>query len=117
MSQMVSAEFESVDLAELAARNVRYKFEGVSKIKIRYRAMEHEEYHFITPVVFTNITYGNGYIDAYGAGALYYKEPNNETEESQTGTLMIEAEAVSAKRIASYLRGLGGIKIKISDAK
>lgn len=116
MSQMVSAEFESVDLAELAARNVRYKFEGVSKIKIRYRAMEHDNYHFITPLVANN-TYSNGYMDAYGAGALYYKEPNNETEESQTETLMIEAEAVSAKRIASYLRGLGGIKVKISDAE
>lgn len=113
MSQ-INAEFESVDLAELAARNVRYKFEGVQKIRIRYHAGAQEDERLFVPAFSSTGT--AGYPNEVGVGG-YYQAVGAETERIRSAILMIDAGEDSTKRIAAYLRGLGGINIKISEGR
>ena len=114
MSRTVSAEFETVDLAELAARNIRYKFDGITKIKIRYYAPEDDDSFFIAPVSGDYGIFGSNSMSTYHAAAVSHGK-DRETEQKQTGTLIVEARTEDIKRISSYLRSLGGISVKISN--
>lgn len=114
MNQTISAEFESVDLAELAARNIRYKFEGISKIRIRYPSIEGEDGVLSFPVVAVNNTLGVGFPQTYEDEGYDGPQPQ-EREQSRASILLVEAEADTAERIASYLRSIGGLGIKISE--
>lgn len=113
MRKTISAEFESVDLAELAARNIRYRFEGITRIRIRYRAGS-GEYDTSIPVAVANNSLGVGFPQAYDS-VLYYDTPQTEIDQNRSSLLLVEAGERSAERIAAYLRGLGGLGIKISD--
>lgn len=116
MAKTVSAEFDSVDMAELAARNVRYKFEGISKIKIKYRSIEDNSYLVLPSASAMNGTLGLDYPQSYGAIA-FDGEEHTEADENRSSRLLIEASDHSSARIASYLRGLGGIGIKVTDVQ
>ena len=51
MGKIVFAEFGSMDFAEIAARNVRHKFEGISKIKIKYKHLDKDGYNDMEYVI------------------------------------------------------------------
>ncbi len=114
MNKTISAEFESVDMAELAARNIRYKFEGISKIRIRYSSYGNHDEIFSLPVSAVNNTIGVGFPQVY-EDEMYRDTFRESAEFNRSSLLLVDAEERSAERIAAYLRGLGGLGIKISE--
>ena len=111
MIKTVSAEFDSVDMAELAARNIRYKFEGISKIKIKYRNIGDDGYLAQPSAAAPG--------SAWDMSVSQNSDTDGHTEadENRASRLLIEVSAASASRVAAYLRGLGGIRIKTSDIR
>ena len=83
MGKIVFAEFGSMDFAEIAARNVRHKFEGISKIKIKYKHLDKDgyndmEYVILPPSSFTNGSFGTGFPQSYTAVSYHVdREPSN----------------------------------------
>ncbi len=116
MHKTITAEFESVDLAEMAARNIREKFEGITKIKIRYPSMGEGGGYISFPVASVNHPMGVGFPSG-NDGILYDFEQHHEAEQNRSSILLVEAREDSAERIAAYLRGLGGLGIKIKKEK
>ncbi len=112
MYKTITAEFESVDLAEMAARNIREKFEGITKIKIRYPSIGEGGGYISLPVASINNPMGAGFPRG-NDGILYDLEQRHEVEQNRSSILLVEATEDSAERIAAYLRGLGGLGIKI----
>lgn len=117
MGKIVFAEFATMDFAEMAARNVRHKFEGISKIKIKYKHLDKDgyndlEYVILPPSTLTNGSFGTGFPQSYAAIAYHAdREPDNL---DHTSSVSVYADNIVAGRVASYLRGLGGLSVKIS---
>lgn len=118
MGKIVFTEFGSMDFAEIAARNVRHKFEGISKIKIKYKHLDKDgyndmEYVILPPSSFTNGSFGTGFPQSYTA--VTYQADREPSNLNQTSSVSVYADNTVAGRVASYLRGLGGLGVKISS--
>lgn len=118
MEKVVFAEFDTMDSAELAARNIRNKFEGISHIKIRYKFVEDDgyndmEYVLLPPAAFSNGSFANSFPQSYTA--TWHRTGEAGDGIGRESTINVYTNELAAERIAGFLRAMGGLSIKISD--
>lgn len=137
----VTANFETIDLAELACSNIKKKYDNINAISIRYKNLPHQQhnYHSISdeegkqaPIVTGTTALGgmyaplgtgiNGAITPVGtifAGENVSDDTNlidNSTPEihkTLESKVIIKTNNSNAKEISHILRGLGGQNISI----
>ena len=120
MGKVVFAEFSTMDFAELAARNVRQKFEGISKIKIKYRYQQNDGYNDMEYVISPqNTTSGWNFTNNYPQlfTATYHLGTEENFGHRLESSIHVYADEAVADRIAGYLRAAGGLSVKISEEK
>lgn len=131
----ITANFETVDLAEWAARNIKEHFIQVKSITIRYRNVP--DVHDVqdsdvdqseTTALLAATAMGSGMGTAFAGGYPGFlpiggktfmqvadtagNHPNRpEIERSTESKLLIKASESQAKQIEAHLRSLGGLHI------
>ena len=71
------------------------------------------EYVILPPSSFTNGSFGTGFPQSYTA--VTYQADREPSNLNQTSSVSVYADNTVAGRVASYLRGLGGLGVKISS--
>lgn len=116
MSVTVTAEFDSVDFAERAARRVKARYPQVGKavIKCNHVSDGDEQHRVAVPVL-------NSFHDNFMAIAFTPTPPfsaentslfRNETDQRRTAALEITAETAQAEKIAGFLISCGGYRVQ-----
>lgn len=123
MDILVTAEFDSVDLADLASHKVRH-LDGVNRVDIiknRFARGDGDEIESVLPVTPIGSGYSNLGISftanlvpvAYGPD-IYH----NETNEKRDALLKAEvADSAAAAKVSSILTSQGGRHVKVIDEK
>ena len=121
----ITAKFETIDMAELAAHGLANSFRHISNIRIRYKNVPQEirEEHDRTPgrpagEAFAGVLPGGAL--APGAFSLFFAgldrreaTPVPEIEQTTESRMIVEAGEKEARQIAGKLRCLGGYEIQI----
>ncbi len=116
MSVTITAEFDSVDFAERAARRVKSHYPQVGKavIKCGHLSDGDEQHRVPVPVL-------NSFHDTFQAVAFTPTPPfstensslfRNETDRRRTATLEITAETAQSNKISGFLISCGGYRIQ-----
>ena len=132
MSKRISAEFDSIDSAELAARTLRHNVSGILKLSIRARGVNNNTDIGMTPAatifpagavdyngssgglgtpfpaVFFNIGAGGNQNGRQGSD---YAE-NQPVEVPREATLEVLCDDSSVRSVSSHLTSLGGLRIQ-----
>lgn len=130
IKKTITAKFETIDMAELAARGITNNFHHVSNIKIRFKNFPEAEHDHsdadrmddIAPPFFALAAANNSTSFAvpapiFPADADLFEDRSRrdvpEIEQSTESRIVIEANDQVAKDIAGKLRCLGGYEIDI----
>lgn len=137
----VTASFETIDLAELACRNIKQKYDNINAISIRYKNVPHQRhnYHSVSdnedskaPIVTGTTALGgisaplgnalNGAITPVGTifagenvsddGSLI-DNSTPEIHRSLESKVIVKTNSSNAENISHTLRGLGGQNISV----
>ncbi|MEG0692401.1 MAG: hypothetical protein RR444_04900 [Oscillospiraceae bacterium] len=118
MSKTITANFESIDTATLAASNAKDRCSNVKGVKVKYKSPRHEQDSYLFSNMFTPVDAStpsvlqNGIfpvavnIDPIGQHSPY-------PTRNQKATVEITATGGNLNTICSTLRQGGGIGIKI----
>lgn len=129
----ITAKFETVDLAEFAARGIKNNFDRINHIKIRYKNNPKDDYsenenredRNDEPFNFPALAGVAAGLDSGGSTMLpvyVYLNQNGEEngrrkvpeiEQTTESRIIVESDASIAKQVASKLRCLGGYQIEI----
>lgn len=111
MTVKITAEFNSVDSAELSARNIRDTVKDISHIHIHSRKGTPVDYFYnsseIHNVVFMN-TYENPYYPVFPASITTF----NELAIADEATIEVCCPKSEENVVTSKLSSYGGLKIK-----
>lgn len=118
MSKKITAQFHSVDAAEIAARFVRSHIDGIEDIAVISRKRVTDEGHGFYD--------GHGYLNqmngfAYGATSNNRSQPNNMLKEDEViepalkreAYLSVTVEDDLSPRAERLMRSLGGLQINV----
>lgn len=131
-TKKVTAKFETVDLAELAARGIKNNFPQVKYIRIRYKnnpednqndpteGYNPENQSFLNFFAGSTVGFDNSGSSVFPVYAYLNQKPHSnshdktpEIEQSTESRIIIEANANLSKAIESKLRCLGGYQIEV----
>lgn len=129
----ISARFETVDMAEFAAKGLKNNFRNITNIKIRFKnfprldysehvSSAHSAEHTRVPFWNSapsglNLSSGSGVMPAFFYFNRHEEDAGARTPEPETSTesrIIVEADESEAKQISSKLRCLGGYQIEVS---
>ena len=115
MLTRVSAEFENIDMAELAARRLKESVSGVLRTGCLYdrraersKIYDNKSHYTLLPMALTTFNYYTAVVE-YRVSESFGKEPyqNRKTQ------LYVVCEENSAANVKSLLNALGGLNIRI----
>lgn len=124
MISKISAEFDSIDTAEAAARSIKSKFDGITRIIINNKnnfpaTASNNSGIFSSGVTGLFFPFGNGYQNVTGFVPLedsnYYSEStygDNVIETGREAMLEIHCEQESIRGISQHIIALGGLQVK-----
>lgn len=116
MSVTVTAEFDSVDFAERAARRVKSHYPQIGKAVIKCNHISDGDEQHRVPVAVLNSFHGNFQAVAFTPTPLFSTENTslfrNETSRRHTATLEIKSETAEAEKIAGFLVSCGGYRVQ-----
>ncbi|MGI5959303.1 MAG: hypothetical protein ACOX60_07810 [Massiliimalia sp.] len=131
MSKTITATFDTIDLAELAAKTIKNNFEGIKAITIKYQNFPHtgntSSDHQFTDSIGANfagvVSPAGSYPVSGGIAAapiMYHmdSQPENapshdhpEIQDSTESRLIIKAREDEIQAISARLRSMGGREI------
>lgn len=118
MSKTITAQFDSVDMATVAANHIRQRVKGVTGIKIAYQPPEnhHENSVFSDFFLPVGLQSGVNLQESISFPVNYTAVLNRQQEYSHTETnhvrLEIQTNNVDTRNIKSNLRTYGGLNLK-----
>ena len=125
-TKKITAKFETLDMAELAAHGITNNFRHISNIRIRYKNMPqevHEEHEgdsrlsreaFFAAVPSGSMQGAGPYPFLFaGLDAEESRKSIPEIEQTTESRMIIEAGEQEARQIAGKLRCLGGYEVEI----
>ncbi|WMJ22272.1 hypothetical protein RBG61_09760 [Paludicola sp. MB14-C6] len=116
MNKTIIAQFDSIDMATIAARNVMNRIKGIMDVKIAYKSSEsfHEDEvfsDFFTPPTLVNgVLFDNSSILPINYNAIGEKE--HESHAPRGIRVEIKTSNENVQNIKSNLRTYGGHSIK-----
>ncbi len=116
MSVTITAEFDSVDFAERAAKRVKARYPQVRKAVIRCNNISDGDEQHRVPVPVLNSFHNNFMTIAFTPTPPFSTENTslfrNETDRSRTAALEIISETAQAEKIAGFLVSCGGYRVQ-----
>lgn len=124
MSNVITAEFDSLDLAEIAASRIRHQ-NGIEDIKIsknRFSRDNHNDVFEDTPAILApTLPLNGGYSNANIAAPVEFTASGNSVSSSEIGKreeayITVHAEDMkTARSISASLTSSGGRKVRIIE--
>lgn len=118
MSVTVTAEFDSVDFAERAAKRIRARYSGARKAVIRCHRMREASNHGIGRTILP-VQSAYSYFEAAAytnSDSMFSLKPTSishpETEENHSATLSITTNNLQASTIAGQMISCGGYNVR-----
>lgn len=119
MNKTITAEFDSIDIATIAARNVTQRVKGISEVKISYKnsygegAKEQLFSDFFIPQNFMSGVIVNESVNyPVNYNAVNEKRQRNDDITTKYVIVEIKTSNENARNIKSNLRAYGGLNIK-----
>ena len=125
MIRTITAEFQSIDEAELAARRIKDKVEGISRITINSKNKKANNTNSIGNIGFSNMNVAGGFSTYNAVSSSVYtplifnnvgehtgENHFNELSISKSVTIEIHCKNDDVKIVSSILTALGGLNIK-----
>lgn len=116
MSVTITAEFDSVDFAERAARRVKAHFPQLGKAVIKCNHMSDGDEQHRVPVAVLSSFHDNFQAVAFTPTPPFSSENTsvfrNETQQRRSAALEITSETAQADKIAGFLISCGGYRIQ-----
>lgn len=111
MNTRITAEFDSVDMAELAGRRIRDSLSGITRIDIHQKQGDTQNYYYYSGAL--------PYIQPFNstsANLFYPTFPENlqyeQIEAGQEATIDINCDKESCGQVISCLNNYGALKIR-----
>ena len=108
----IVGELDSVDRAELAARSIRDKIDGVSRINIIEKNSNNNQSYFSVGAPYNGNQTSLYYMNVYDPS---YNSVVNSSPEIETGieaNLEIDCNESSATRVIAQIHAHGGVKVR-----
>lgn len=121
MSKTITAKFDSIDAATIAASNAKDRFENISSVKVKYKTEqdEHEVEPFIFSGGFAAVNAADVSTPSVLQNGMYPVAVNidaiNDSRPARTkkATVEITAKGTNVDPICSTLRQGGGVSLKV----
>lgn len=112
MTVKISAEFDSVDRAELVARNIRDTVKDVSHIHIHTRKGTPVDNFYTSTEMYSDVAVMSSYSNPYYTVLPYSELENKELSNADEATVEVCCPKSEENVVSSKLSAFGGLRVK-----